>query len=319
MAELVLDEVGRRLIAALQVDGRAAPERLAAALGLSERVVARRLHALLGDGVVRVVAVRPGDPGERISLLRVKVLRGKVDIIAGALARRPDVPFVDITSTGDEISAVIVTPSAGARSRLLFEQFVAASAVTEVTAQTVLRIHSQAHDWRLDVLSPSERAALQPASTSGRAQADEPDVRILAVLERDARTRAASVAEQSGVPATTVRRRLRAMTESGVLRTSVVVDPARLALNVDANLIMTVPPARLDQVARALAGHPAVHGVLATTGVANLNVAVWLRDLDQLYEFLTGDVAALGVTTVETVLVGEAIKRPGVALASWRH
>jgi hypothetical protein len=32
-----------------------------------------------------------------------------------------------------------------------------------------------------------------------------------------------------------------------------------------------------------------MHGVLATTGTANLNVAVWLRDLDEVYEFITGN------------------------------
>jgi hypothetical protein len=65
---------------------------------------------------------------------------------------------------------------------------------------------------------------------------------------------------------------------------------------VDADLLLTVPTARLDPVARALAVHPAVHGVLATTGAANLSVAVWLPGLDQLYDILTQELAALGVT-----------------------
>jgi hypothetical protein len=55
-----------------------------------------------------------------------------------------------------------------------------------------------------------------------------------------------------------------------------------------------------------------VHGVLATTGAANLDVAVWLRDLDELYEFITGGLAGLEVSAVETVLAGRAVKRPGM-------
>ena len=47
---------------------------------------------------------------------------------------------------------------------------------------------------------------------------------------------------------------------------------------------------------------------------AGLYIAAWLRDLDGLYDFLTEDMARLGVTAAETVLVGEAVKRPGMAL-----
>ena len=56
-----------------------------------------------------------------------------------------------------------------------------------------------------------------------------------------------------------------------------------------------------------------MHSVLATTGIANLYVAVWLPDLDTLYDFLTADLAGLDVSAAETILVGRAIKRPGLA------
>ena len=90
------------------------------------------------------------------------------------------------------------------------------------------------------------------------------------------------------------------------------MDARRLGLAVDANVLLRVAPGRLDTVGRTLAAHPAVHGALATTGEANLNVAVWFRDLAELYGFLTRDLGALGVDAAETVVVGEALKRPGV-------
>lgn len=260
-----------------------------------------------------MTAVPPRDPRERVSVLRVKVLRGKVDVIAAALARRSDVPFVDISSTGDEISAIIVSPGE-VRSRLLFDQFAAADAVTEVTAQTVLRVHAEAHHWRLRALSERARDMLAPAAGPAAfvpPPADETEARIRVVLAADGRASAAAIAARAGIPATTVRRRLCAMAAAGTFLTSVLVDPARLGLHVDANLVLTVPPASLDAVACTLADHPAVHGAFATTGVANLNVAVWLPGLDELYDFLTHGLASLDVTAAETVLVGEAVKRPG--------
>jgi DNA-binding Lrp family transcriptional regulator len=76
---------------------------------------------------------------------------------------------------------------------------------------------------------------------------------------------------------------------------------------------LQVPPDLLDNVGRRLAEHPAVHGALATTGQANLHAAVWLRDLDALYRFVSEDLAGLGIQSLDTVLVGTAVKRPGWA------
>jgi hypothetical protein len=83
---------------------------------------------------------------------------------------------------------------------------------------------------------------------------------------------------------------------------------------VDANVLMQVPPGALDRLGQRLAGHPAVHGVIATTGTVNLLAAVWLRDLDHLYQFITVDLGSAGVASIETILIGESVKRP---TASW--
>ncbi len=94
----------------------------------------------------------------------------------------------------------------------------------------------------------------------------------------------------------------------------VFVDPGRLGLTVDAAVSMKVlRMAALDAAGRALAAHPAVHGALATTGVRNLYAALWLSDLEHLYEFITGTLAELNVDSVDTVLIGHAVKRPGRA------
>ena len=93
--------------------------------------------------------------------------------------------------------------------------------------------------------------------------------------------------------------------------TQVVVDPKRLGLFIDADVMARVAPGRLDAVGTALADHPAVHGAFATTGAYNLHIAVWVRDLGHLYRFITQDLGGLGVEGVETVIVGQAVKRPG--------
>ncbi|MFG2126138.1 Lrp/AsnC family transcriptional regulator [Streptomyces sp. NPDC048710] len=310
-ADMVLDERDQRLIAALQCDGRLTAERAGAVLGLSPRTVHRRWQALMADGVCRVVAlpVRPDAVGAL--LLRIRVLGGRIDALTAALAARPDIPFIDLSTSGDEILAVSWTRP-GSRDHLVFRELPASRAVTSVSADTILHVFAEASDWRHAVLSDAERGALTPVRTATPPGApDEVDRDILGALEEDARTPAAAVAARTGHPESTVRRRIARLTRTGRLRTHVVTDPKRLGLSIDANVMARVPPGRLDAVGRALAGHPAVHGAFATTGAHNLHVAVWVRDLAHLYRFITEDLGGSGVESAETVIVGQAVKRPG--------
>lgn len=318
MDDRVLDEIDQRLIAALQCDGRLTAERMSAVLAIPGRAVARRLTGLFAEAGVRVIAVPPRPPllGPRqpgVMMLRIKVLRGKMSAVSAALAVRDDIPFIDLSASGDELSAILL----GGSDSLVFRQLPSTSAVTAVEAETVMHVFSDATQWRLDVLTPEERSALgdTPARSGGggpAADLDDGDRAIAAALGGNGRLPASAVARDTGLPETTVRRRLGALLAQGRLVTQVIVDPRRLGLVVDANLRMQVPPGRVEAAGQALAAHPAVHGAFATTGRANLTAVVWLRDLEHLYEFITRDVAALGVDNVDTLLVGRALKRPGL-------
>jgi DNA-binding Lrp family transcriptional regulator len=308
----VLDIDDRRLIAALQVDPRASPERIASALAVNPRGARSRLGVLLGTGIVRIAVTPPRASLQGLMLLRIRVLRGKIEAVTSALARRADVPYIDISAGGDEISAVLVADQT-VRDRLVFRQLPATSAVTAVDAQTVMHAFSDSSDWRLDCLTADEIARLRPSGAPAQepARVHELDGGLVAALEREPRASAATLAKSLGRPESTVRRRLHDLLDNAGVVMQVFVDPRHLGLTVDAALSMKVPPAALDAVGRALAAHPAVHGAGATTGSNNLHVAVWLRDLEHLYEFITGTLADLKVDSVDTLLVGHAVKRPG--------
>ncbi|PWI44414.1 Lrp/AsnC family transcriptional regulator [Streptomyces sp. ICBB 8177] len=314
----ILDERDQRLVAALQCDGRLAVERAADVLGMGARTVRRRWSALRADGIVKVVTLPAHRDPSGVTLLRVKVLRGRLDAVTAALAAREDIAFVDVSAAGDEISAVALA-GPGPRNRLVFEQLPRATAVTDVTAAAVLHVFRDAFDWRHDVLTPAERAALTPERPSApEGEVDATDRLLLDALADDARAPAAALAAATGLPDSTVRRRVAALAGRGRLRTHVVVDARRLGLMVDANLWMRVPPDELDRAGRALAAHPAVHGALATTGPANLHAAVWARNLEELYRFVSAEISGLGIQSVDTVLVGAAVKRPGATGAGNR-
>jgi DNA-binding Lrp family transcriptional regulator len=271
------------------------------------------LNRLLDDGSVRVAVTPAVSPGQDVMLLRIRVLSGEVGQLTQALARRDDIPFIDVSAGGDQVSAVLVAEQ-GTAGRLVFRQLPATSAVTAVEAQPVIHVFSGSGDWRIDDLTPAERAGLTPERSGGPALAaplDGVDQVIADQLAVRPRATAAAIAGETGLPGSTVRRRLADLLRSRRVVLQTFVDPRRLGLNVDASLWLRVPPARLDAAGRALAAHPAVHGALATAGSFNLHAAVWLRDLAHLYEFTTTALADLGAEQVDTVVVGTPVKRPG--------
>ncbi|WP_329494818.1 Lrp/AsnC family transcriptional regulator [Kitasatospora herbaricolor] len=151
-------------------------------------------------------------------------------------------------------------------------------------------------------VGPRFRTASTPASTAGSAA--------------PARLPHAALATAVGAPESTVRRRLHRLAAGGLLRTHATVDPRLLGLAVDANLWIDVPPGRLAEVGEALAAHPQVHGVFATSGPCKLLTTVFCPDHGGLYRFTTGTLGPLGVTRAETAVVRRAVKRAGVLLST---
>lgn len=290
----VLDQRDRRLIAALQCDGRVPVERAAKVLGINARVIRQRLRQLRSSGVLTVRG-RPAEPARpRLVRLRVRVLQGGVEQVAATLAKRPGSPTVRLSATGDELLAQLSVDAATVDE--------GAAAVTAVTGQVALRVFSRAEDWRYPALSEAERAALEAPPVDPAYALDETDVRLLQALEPDARATAESLAASTGLAAATVRRRLSRLGSAGRLHGEVLVDPRALGLTVEATLFLRVEGPKLEEVGRRLAAHPAVHAAVATTGPTNLQVDVWAEDLDALYRLVTG----IEAEVVDTVVLGAA-------------
>ena len=275
------------------------------------------------DGTLRVVIspiARPREGGlTGAQLLHIRVRHDKLDAVARSLATRDDIPFVDLTTSGDEVVAIAATRP-GSRDPLVFRLLPSTPAVTSVETATVLHVLRVTSEWRHQVLDPEEISALAQgdphtgtAATDGPygVETDAPERAIIDALTPDARLPAAAVAVRTGLPESPVCRRISRLTEEGRLITQVLVDPRRLGLHLDARLKLRVSPDHLDRTGRVLAEHPAVHGgAFATSGPSNLSLHVWLPGPAALYDFLSRDVTGLDIASVETTIISHWAKRP---------
>ncbi|MER8084798.1 Lrp/AsnC family transcriptional regulator [Streptomyces sp. NPDC058316] len=316
----VLDETDRRIATALVASPRASWREVARCLGLSERTVVRRVALLYADGTLRATVVRnPARSPHLIPIaLRIRCRPNKIRQVAQALARRTDTVWVDILGGGDEISTIFFLEGAEARNNLLLRDLPATDAVGTWTAHTLLRVFPTAFRWTAGLLSPAELAELAPDSAPPTTSAPpytslDIDPALIAGLTEDGRATYTDLARRAGTTALTARRRLEALMKSQVLRLATELDLALLGAQTEALLWISVRPGALQETAKTLSAHAHVRFCAATTGPANLVVAVAAANLDALYTFLTDVIGPLEtVTAIDTTPLLATVKRTGL-------
>ncbi|WP_406112588.1 Lrp/AsnC family transcriptional regulator [Kitasatospora purpeofusca] len=338
METVTLDGLDRALLHALHVDGRAPFRRIAEVLGVSDQTVARRYQRLRTAGVVRVVGRTDARRlGQVDWLTRIRCVPDAAAPLAEALARRPDTSWVSLLSGGE-----IVCNARGRlrpeREELLLGALPRSPRVLSVSAHYLLRTYvggQVAWSGRTSALTEGQIGRLRAAAGTGRAAPGSPNVldvsnvphvtdvpdgldrALLAALAVDGRAPLAALAAGAGHPETTVRRRLAALIDGGLLFLDVDVDPRPLGFEVEAFCWLTVAPGRLAAVGRAMAEHPEVGFVAATTGPSNLVAGLVCRDTGAFYDYLTQGLGELeGVVAVETAPLLRSVKRAGMMIPS---
>ena len=95
-----MDDLDRKIIELLQINGRASNARIARDVGVSEGTVRRRLRRLVQEEIIRVVAVP--DPEKMglstVALIGIQADPDKLDDVAARLADLPETQYVSLTT-----------------------------------------------------------------------------------------------------------------------------------------------------------------------------------------------------------------------------
>jgi len=251
-----------------------------------------------------------------------------------ALARRPDVGWVSVTSGGAEITCVARSRTSAERDELLLARLPRTAQVTGFSAHEIMHRFDHPDSWwpetgRLDdaqvsallgasvgggAMSAGARragseagppASSGPASTrTGRrtraVELSAEDELMLAELALDGRTPVARLARATGWTPTRTGRRMEELVRAGALYFDAEVAIHLLGYRTSAMIWLTVAPGELLATGEALAGHDEAVFVAATSGPTNLVVVVAVRETGQLFRYVTDRLGQLpGVRQVE--------------------
>lgn len=151
-----IDAIDRQIITLLQLDGRASNVDIARSLRLAEATVRKRIERLIGDGVIRIVAVPSVDKlGLEIeTVIMLKVDLGQAKRIAEQLAAMPAVRSVRHTTGEYDIIIEVVLPSDDDLLHFLTDSLASIQGIRATATSHVLKNIKQSCDWILPKEGP---------------------------------------------------------------------------------------------------------------------------------------------------------------------
>jgi Lrp/AsnC family transcriptional regulator, regulator for asnA, asnC and gidA len=136
---------------------------------------------------------------------------------------------------------------------------------------------------------------------------DEPNRRIIEILQRDGRCSYTAIGRELGISETAVRARVHRLTDAGVLDVVAVTNPLKLGFDVMA-LVGVQAQAELDRVAREVSAWRETSYVVLTSGSYDLLVEVVCENNRHLLELVQRMREIDGVKSTETFMYLDMVK-----------
>lgn len=309
------DGLDRQLLNALMVDGRASFSTLAEALGVSDQTIARRYRQLRATGVRVLARLTPQLFGDTVWFVRLRCSSDSAVPIATALAKRSDTSYIKLVSGGTEINVIVHAPDDDERDALLLQKLPRTPRIISMTAHSLIHtFYGGPQTWNgtPDALTAEQILALSPPPVQETEDVtlDADDRRLVGELQRDGRLSYRDLAAATGMSETSARRRVEHLRQCGAMYFDVEFDPTPIGFHSSAMLWLTVSPAALATVGKAVGEHPEIAFAAATTGPSNLYAVAICRNNAHLYHYLSETLGSLAdVRHIETAPVMRTIKQ----------
>jgi Lrp/AsnC family transcriptional regulator for asnA, asnC and gidA len=146
-ASIVLDDISKRIIEQLQVDGRQSYAAIGKAVGLSEAAVRQRVQRLQEAGVMQIVAVTdPLTLGFRRQAMIGLKSDGDLEKVADDLANMEEIDYVVITAGSFDLLLEVVCEDDDHLLEIL-GRVRAVPSVTSTETLVYLKLRKQTYSW----------------------------------------------------------------------------------------------------------------------------------------------------------------------------
>lgn len=323
-----LDDLDKRIVVALQQDGRASWRTIADVVDSPVTTVVRRGQQLLADGVVKVTAVPAlGAHGPYDNfLVRITCTPGTQAEVAERLVARSDVRFCTIVTGKFDIIAELVVHGGATRYPYQLAELQAAAGIERWRSDLIMHVYKVGHDWGRQLgqllasgAAPAVEARIAEPEPCDPSHLDAADWAILERLRQDGRDTFQAVADSVGLNESSVRRRFERMRANHCVEIVTLIPSAALGMGTETLVTVRVAPDRLESVARQLAAHPSVRYLAALLDDNSLLCEVITPSPVELFGFIQRTLSVLdGVEGWNASIELVYLKRGFVETPWWR-
>jgi DNA-binding Lrp family transcriptional regulator len=272
----MIDAIDRQLLDLLRGNPHISNKAMAQALGVSDTTVGVRLERLSSKNIARVIAQRDVRAlGWRIS--------GQCDVFL------KDVDPEEVLSRIHAHANVITIYRLAGPPELTIR--LAARDLEELTHVALEVVGSDPDVRRVDLQiftgHGHVRAGfgnLESPRHEGPAPEGDLQSQIMEILSRDGRISNREISRMLGIAEATVRARIRAMQQKGLLRYILVCNPERVGYNALVFMRLRLPPPLIPQFMADTLHNPNIFGCTGLTGEHNLGLAIYAHDWPHAWE-----------------------------------
>jgi len=146
------------------------------------------------------------------------------------------------------------------------------------------------------------------AASSGK-KLDKVDCQMVRLLQKDGRMANNAIAQELGISEFTVRRRLKRLLDSDVIKIVAVANPIDLGFEIAGNLKIKIDLKKADPVLKKLKKIDSLIWVALTTGGTDIDVDFVARSLSEFHELIFKKISKIdGVISTETSLMVDLVK-----------
>lgn len=135
------------------------------------------------------------------------------------------------------------------------------------------------------------------------------NLKLLQILTENSRTPFVRIAKEFGVSETAVRKRVRKLEDSGIIRKyTVEIDPKKIGFSIDALIGLDTKPESYISTIERLNQIEEVRGLCSSSGDHMIMVECWFKDSNELAAFVKLLEKMKGVTRICPAIVLERVK-----------
>jgi DNA-binding Lrp family transcriptional regulator len=294
---MLLGELDRKLILALQEDGRLSNVQLAGRLGVHVSTVSKRIERLIESGWMQVRALpNPFKLGYTAhAFVALEVESQHIEPICQRLMKHFPVNLV-ITAFGRyDVIASLYFPDWERLLDFVSRELSADSAVRGVETYLVKDIVKRYYGMTTDDRAPE--------------RIDELDQRIIERLTENGREKISTLAGILGISTPTCLRRVNRLLGSKVIEVKAIPNPSYIGYSANAFLLLRVQPGKLDEIGAKLAFFKDIFLVTTLFNVYDLIVGINAASPEALYSFKNRLLAIDGIIASEIIIRAEIKKR----------